>query len=159
MNKENLIRKILEKLEKEIVELEESASSAHEASVEAPGAMQSHSDTSKFQNKVSEGNIGTMIQQKKIQSEAIKNVALPERASDINLGACVLVEDSGIEKRYIVLPGGSGIEAWDDETLDSYMSITPDTPIGKALLGKKEGEKTSFKIGQKEKKLLIKKIW
>ncbi len=159
MNKEALIGKVVLKLEKEIAELEEGATSAHAASVDAPGAMQSHSDTSKFQNKVSEENLVSMLEEKKNRCGAIKTLEIPSEISEIQIGACILAEDGENEKRYILLPGGAGIEVWDDETLDSYMTITPEVPIGKALLGKKEGIKTVFKVGSKEKKLLIKKVW
>lgn len=159
MNKEALIGKVVLKLEKEIAELEEGATSAHAASVDAPGAMQSHSDTSKFQNKVSEENLVSMLDEKKNRCGAIKTMEIPSEISEIKIGACILAEDGENEKRYILLPGGAGIEVWDDETLDSYMTITPEVPIGKALMGKKEGIKTVFKVGSKEKKLLIKKVW
>lgn len=159
MNKEALIGKVAVKIGNEVAELEEGAVSAHAASVDAPGAMQSHSDTSKFQNKVSEDNLVSILQQKKNQYDGVKSLEIPTVVSEIQMGTCILAEDGDIEKRYFMLPGGAGIEVWDDETLDSYMVITPEVPVGRALLGKKEGIKVIFKIGSKEKKLFIKKVW
>lgn len=159
MQKNILIKKILQKIDDEITDLEEGASSNHKASVEAPGAMQSHSDTSKFQNKVAEENIMQMIAKKKAERDAIEKCETPENIRNMCVGAFVVVDDGEVEKRYILLPGGAGIEIWDDESLDSYMTVTPDVPIGKALLGKGEGNKAVFKIGSKEKRLLIKKVW
>jgi len=155
MEKKNIIDKIIEKLEKEIEILDEAVGSIHHASVEAPGAMQSHSDTSKFQNKTSEENTILALNTKKQELTAIKNIPVTEKPTEARIGACVLVDDSGIEKRFIILPGGAGIEAWDSETFDCYTAITPDSPLGKALVGKREGSIAMAKIGSKEKKLSV----
>ncbi len=159
VQKELFIKKVLEKMDSEIAELESGARSNHKASVDAPGAMQSHSDTSKFQNKVAEENIVQIISKRKNQRAAIEEMKIPDAVNDSGIGTFVLVEDDGIEKRYAILPGGAGMEVWDGEELDLYIVITPETPIGKALMGKRPGNKAVFRIGKKEKRIIVKKVW
>lgn len=159
VQKELFIKKVLEKIDSEIAELENGARSNHKASVDAPGAIQSHSDTSKFQSKVAEENIEQIISKRKSQRAAIEEMKIPDAVNDSGMGTFVLVEDDGIEKRYAILPGGAGIEIWDGEDLDLYTVITPETSIGKALMGKRPGDKAIFRIGKKEKQIVIKKVW
>ncbi|MBT8045665.1 MAG: hypothetical protein KJN67_00735 [Pontiella sp.] len=63
----------------------------------------------------------------------------------IGVGALVETEMDGESMRFILLECGGGVEVMDDER--EITVITPESPVGAALLGRKAGAGYSFRTG------------
>jgi transcription elongation GreA/GreB family factor len=71
--------------------------------------------------------------------ETFRPTALP-RGARIALGAIVEVEEEGLGRTFFLAPVGAGVELTGPGG-DGYLSVvTPKSPLGKAVLGRKVGE-------------------
>jgi len=157
MEKSELLKKVILAVEDEIKGLELSAGSSHQMSVDAPSAMQSHSDTTKFQMKALEENTKRSILEKQIfLRNVVDLISLQKEAKEVEIGSLVRISEGESMKQYILLEGGAGIIVEDDGK--KWIVVTIASPLGKALLGKKKGEKFIFFAGGKERELEISDI-
>lgn len=79
-------------------------------------------------------------------------VALRDFGGDDPIGLTALVDvedDDGLERRYFVLPAGAGLE------VDGVQVVTPASPLGRALLGKREGDELELRTARKARTLTI----
>ncbi len=71
--------------------------------------------------------------------------ALSFKDVPIDVGALVEVEQSGEAMLFYLLPCGGGVEVVVDNR--EVTVITPESPVGAALLGKQSGDTYSFRTG------------
>ena len=157
MNKNELLQSIISTLKKNIENAGGRAQTVLQALIDAPGAMQSHSDTTKsqmgriadaLQKSLSEQNSALNI----LQSMA--NFSLPFGVGRVEIGSLVEVaDDSGEKESYLILPAGGGIEI--DVQDKTILVVTSQAPIATALINKKQGESVELKIGRLTRKLTI----
>lgn len=153
MNKK-LIREMLLKKLKEMRALNFASYQAYKkASDEAPGAMESHSDTSKFQIGAVSGNLAEhlvkldkSISCLKEGKDAVSNI--------IEEGAIIKIKDSGHVITYYLVPDGAGGQDLEIDN-EKIKTITASTPLGKSILNKKVGDSVELAIGPKTRKLEI----
>ena len=150
MDKHKLILAVIEALGKEAGELDASFKAAKQASVEAPGAMESHSDTTKFQMSQLAGNISDMLQQKELAIKTLTEFAESRKyeigeTGTVRFGSLVRAKiDGGEIKQYFVLPAGGGTRIQFGEK--NVLVVSPPAPIAVALLNRKVGEKTELQL-------------
>ncbi len=147
MDKKKLLQLVFEKLCEEKSKLERAARAAHRAAVEAPGAMQSHSDTTKFQMNLASDQMKELVA---THAQAIRILSAflpawePKPATTVGLGSLIKVGDDAEQERwYFLLPTGGGTTVAVDGR--SITVITPQTPITTAFLGKGTGEIVQIK--------------
>jgi len=66
-------------------------------------------------------------------------------ADDIDIGALVELEHGGENLFYFIGPRAGGTEILHDK--NEILVITPQSPLGEQLLGKKSGDKLQLKLG------------
>jgi transcription elongation GreA/GreB family factor len=75
-------------------------------------------------------------------------------ASTVKAGAIVTVlNSSGIQTVYFVLPAGGGEEITVDNRI--YRTLTPMSPLGRALLNREAGDCVEFQVDNKKQTLEI----
>ncbi|MBI5220874.1 MAG: GreA/GreB family elongation factor [Candidatus Liptonbacteria bacterium] len=174
MNKQLVLKAILQKIREEEAELKRNLEDTRRAAQEAPGAMESHSDTTRAQMQVRAGELVTLIQDKELAirelvrlqvqaSGQTHNLPLADRprgeygdapaGETIQPGSLVSVEREGKTAWHLVLNGSGGTVAEVDG--QNVLVITPKAPLGRALLGKKAEDVAPLLIGGKEIKLKI----
>lgn len=154
MKKEDVLHAVLAAVETEVKNLAANAEGAHAVSVEAPSAMQSHSDTTKFQMKALEENAKRiMLEREVLVRDLRKFVAHPVVQDEVGVGLCVTVSDGAKTSRYVLLEGGAGITA--EVGGERWTVVTPASPLGKALIGRRKGDAFIFFAGGKERELRI----
>lgn len=160
MDKKALIEKVVEKLQKEVLELEANITSMHQAAIEAPGAMQSHSDTTKFQMNALKDDIEKQLSTKNRELEILEKFEImPVPSSkEIQSGSVVKIKDGEKEINYLFLEGGSGIHI-EDESGNRFIVVGENSPMGKVLAGKKVGDEIVTQFGSKEREINIVDIW
>ncbi len=160
MDKSALIEKVVEKLQKEVAELEANVASIHEAAVDAPNAMQSHSDTTKFQMNALKDDIEKQLSAKNKELEILERfeIAPVPSSKEVGSGSVIKIRDGERELNYFFLEGGSGIQI-EDESGSPIIVVGENSPMGKILAGKKVGDNIVAKFGSKERSIDIIEIW
>ena len=157
LNKNALIDVILVTLEKEKADNEESLKQTRQAAMDAPSAMQSHSDTTRSQMEHLAENFERFIAQKKA---AIENLGtfkkeIPTSGDGIKIGSLIEVADEKNTRHfYFILPFGGGVTVTDKEGR-SIVVLSASASLGRALLGKKSGNNVTMSMGGKTRALRI----
>ncbi|MFH1654332.1 MAG: GreA/GreB family elongation factor [Pseudomonadota bacterium] len=159
--KHKIILSVIEKLTEERGRIEASLKAARQAAVDAPGAMQSHSDTTKFQMGILADNIAKTLEDKKLAIQELTMFAgrraYHTSSVNIKLGSLVHVKtNDGEIKLYFILPAGSGTEIMDENR--HFFVIGPSAPIAAVLLGKSEGDTVTLRLPAKTNMFFIEKV-
>lgn len=151
MEKKRLLEKLIINLQAEINSLEKTVKMYSESAIEAPGAMQSRSDTTKFEMELAKDKALNSLKEKKDGFEKIKKIYLPTKnGPKTGIGNLIKLEGVGRESKMLFLmPAGSGIKLNDGK--NKVTVTTPESPLGSAVIGKSVGEK--FNIGIKNWKI------
>lgn len=143
MNKARIVSKVIELLIQDEKNASKSSQVAREASIDAPGAMQSQHDTTKTEQDWLSRSLASMSEKIKREIRQLKNVNL-SASSKIQAGSLVTLMDidNEVSRIYLILPGGSGkiVELRENQTLKKIIIATPQSPIGKAMIGREEGD-------------------
>ncbi len=134
MIKDKLLNKIISKRRQN---LNEALNKAKEARDSAPGAMESHSDTSRSQY---EKLVGALEQQLKDLEETAKKINLSNKSFPL-----MEIGFNGEKKKFILVPEGLGGE----ETAEIRL-LSENSPLGLQLAGKNIGDKFEFNSQQIE---------
>jgi hypothetical protein len=154
MDKQRLLQSVYDALTRDLKNTEQSIGKTMQAAIEAPSAMESHSDTTKFQMStvanVMQGSYATK-QQGLLALETL--MANPPYISRIGSYALVEVrDDQGCDERYFLLPaGGGGMYEIDGEEV---IVLSDRAPLASALIGHVKGDIVTVKI-QKARRLTI----
>lgn len=148
MNKQDLVRRVVSALAAEIENAEKTLATIRQASIDAPGAMQSHSDTTKFQMGGLADELATSILGRKRAVEALEKLlrgGMMENPAVVLGGTIVEVEDAvGAKAFYFVLPEAGGLEV--DRDGQTIMVVTYYAPLAAAFLGKAVGAVVDFPL-------------
>lgn len=150
MDKNTLLEIVIEKLKTEKQDIETGLKTAKQTAVDAPGPMQSHSDTTKFQMNVLFENLKQTLEEKENSINTLISFSKnqPSSLTTVQLGSVVELKDSGEIKFYFILPAGGGIKVEKDNKI--ITAITPQTPLATALQGKNKGDKIKFRTKEME---------
>ena len=137
IDKRLLVEMVLSELNKRIREAEEQLFEILRRANEAPGAMQSHSDTDKNlygRQAAGQKESVDILKQERVALGAVLFGATPA----ISIGSLVETRDGSEALWYFILPGGSGITI--KGSVGDITVVAPHTPLGSVLVGKKPGE-------------------
>mgnify|MGYP001590122840 CR=1 FL=1 len=163
MDKKFLITEIIKELEAQKMQNEISLKATLQAAIEAPGAMESHSDTTKAQMHTLADNLRNSLTEKERAISVLRN--LPEdqlqQSEVVQIGSVVEIQESGDKRNsYFVLPEGGGIEVKDEKRC--VFVIASRAPLAKVLIGKKKGDSTKLQIPSssgKDREMTILNVW
>lgn len=146
MDKSYLLQEVIKHLLAQSENIKESAERARETSVEAPGARQSRSDTTKAEMGWLSRGLASSSAKIGRQVESLQRVDISP-ADYIREGSLVRLRDKGVvaPEIYFILPVGSGVKV-ESEKGEKVVVVTSDSPIGAALMGKKKGGICSIHI-------------
>ena len=137
MNKKEIIHTLIGKIEEEKQRLEKTSKEALKAAIDAPGAMQSHHDTYKFEYGQLVTALGTMSDKTEVLLGHLKEIDSCEDRVEgaISIGSLVKVQnltqpDSNPYWNLILLGGGGLTFEYEGEKI---IVVTPESPIGKSL--------------------------
>ncbi len=147
MNKRAIIKKIIAKL---VIELEVYFRAAQFSRAEA--THESSKAESKYDTRGLEASYlarGQSKQAAEIESAIAEFEKLPVKTLDagepVQLGALVELENGGENFYYFIGPRAGGTEVLHDKK--EIVVITPQSPLGEQLLGKKQGERPQLTLG------------
>lgn len=137
VDKQGILRSVLDEMTKRIRDSESRLAEILQRANDAPGAMQSHSDTDKnLYGRQAAGQQETIEALERGRALTERIVLEPNTSAVV--GALVVAKDDGGTHRYFLLPGGAGITI--ESEIGQVVVITPQTPLGAAFFEKGVGE-------------------
>lgn len=148
MNKRTIIEKIIAVLAAELGSYTQSARAAFAAATDEQSKSEGKYDTRAIESSYLAR--GQSLQATEIMRAAQQYEILPVRAfletAKIDMGAIVELERKGERTFYFIGPGAGGTEIECEGNL--ILVITPQSPMGQQLVGRKKGERLQIKVGR-----------
>ena len=152
MNRNIILNNFIERLGKMKDTAREAEREYKNASVDSPGAMQSHSDTSKFQfGKLAED---AAARAEKLEQAVAALGKLPEPGGPAALGSLIEAEEDGARKYFLLVPDGAGGQEFEAEGV-AVQAVAVSSPIGRALIGHALGEEVVIKLPAGERRTKV----
>jgi transcription elongation GreA/GreB family factor len=137
--KHELLSLVIAELEKQKRELEAHAEETHRYATEAPSPMESNSDKTRFEMNSLHGNMVEVIMGYERTLKSLDGFVFPEEGSVVGFGSLVDVSNEhGATSTIFLLPAVRNVTVKYDGT--TCVAISPETPLGGALIGKREGD-------------------
>lgn len=135
MNKKAVIEAVIASLVKAATSSDRASKEARQASIEAPSKMESRYDSTKSEQDWLAHGLAIMSAQHKVAIREIQAID-PTPRDHVQIGSLVTIEEDtgGMPETYILLPSGIGTTVEVDGK--KVMVVTPESPMGKAVLGK-----------------------
>ena len=140
MDKKLLLGKVIASLEADVAKQRESFESMRQASADAPGRMQSRYDSSKTEMGWVAQGLGRALREKEADLVSVKSTVLPDSPSAACLGCVVGMSTMSTDRTeyFFLIPGPAGSVVEHDGR--RITTLTPNTPLGRALVGKRVGD-------------------
>ncbi|GEM_PF-947181 len=139
--KKDLLRSLQQRLEDDLRNTKIQLEQTKQAAVEAPGAMQSHSDVSKSQYSCLASNLYEQIIELEKGLEILKDYKIKDSTQKkIIIGSLIETTHNSQEKIYFIFPVGGGKVIENYNLNNKITIITPQSPLGNLLLDKKVGD-------------------
>jgi transcription elongation GreA/GreB family factor len=141
--KAKVLASILSQLEEELKIVEQAFEAAHEAATSEESKPENQYDTRALEaSYLAEAQAKRAFDLKKM-IQALRSFPKESKSSQIEPGSLVHLRSEEKENWYIVSPFGAGITA--EEAGFKVTVVTIESPLGKALVGKKAGEVFEFR--------------
>lgn len=145
--KKKLIRAIVGELSKSLANLDKAARASHAEATHESSRAENKYDTRGLEAAYLAGGQARQAKEliesiEQYEAMAVRNF---DRAEGVDLGALVEVKVDGISSVYFVGPRNGGLEVLLD--CDEITVITPHSPLGENLMGKKIGQRWNAKMG------------
>jgi len=159
MNKNVLLKQIVAALGESLEVLERAARASHAEATHESSRAESKYDTRGLEASYLAGGQARQAMEimdsiKMYQSLATRDFAPGDL---IDLTAVVKLETDGVPALYFIGPKSGGVEV--DYEGDEITVITPQSPLGQNLVGKKAGQGWTSKAGGSTVKYRIVKVW
>jgi transcription elongation GreA/GreB family factor len=157
-DKVQLLKSILLQLEETLAVLATSAAQARDAATNEESKAENKYDTRGLEASYLAGAQSQRIAELKRNIQTIKNLTIAAAPNSITLNCLIEVRIDEEEKTkwLFLLPVAGGLNL--DFQNQVIQTITPESPVGKNLLGRKSGDNFSLNIGKTLKEYLIEQI-
>jgi transcription elongation GreA/GreB family factor len=147
MDKAKLIRQIAESLNESLVVLENAARASHAEATHESSKAESKYDTRGLEAAYLAGGQARQAKEILDSIKAYETLAARNFAAEdpIALTALVIVEASRTRSIYFIGPTGGGLEIEFEGR--EITVITPQSPLGQGLMGKKAGQRWTAPVG------------
>ncbi len=164
MDKAQILKHIIAKLDEDFSILLQAAKEAHEAATDKENIPDNKYDTLSLEASYVAQGQANRAQEIKMSLEAYKRLVLKEFDEDspIYLTALVLLESEDAaghdSQRWVFIgPQAGGLKTEQDGK--EITVITPHSPLGKNLIGKEVGETVTMKTGNNQKEFEILELY
>ncbi|MBI3879343.1 MAG: GreA/GreB family elongation factor [Verrucomicrobia bacterium] len=147
MNKRALVKKILAHLADELALYHKAANTARAEATDEQSKAENKYDTRGLEaSYLARGQSRQAAEtERTIQQFDRLDLRAFGAAEAINLGALVELETKGARTFYFLAPGAGGTEIAHEN--QEVLVITPHSPLGQQLVGRKEGERLRLTLG------------
>ena len=159
MNKSLLLKQIVAALGESLEVLERAARASHVEATHESSRAESKYDTRGLEASYLAGGQARQAKEVIDSMKIYQSLATRDFAAGdlIDLTAVVEVEAEGASNKYFIGPKSGGVEV--NFKGEEITVITPQSPLGQNLVGKKTGQGWTAKIGASTVKYRIVKVW
>jgi transcription elongation GreA/GreB family factor len=159
MNKSLLLKQIVAALGESLDVLERAARASHVEATHESSRAESKYDTRGLEASYLAGGQARQAKEVIDSMKIYQSLATRDFAADelIDLTAVVEVEAEGASNKYFIGPKSGGVEI--NFKGEEITVITPQSPLGQNLVGKKAGQGWTTKIGSSTVKYKIIQVW
>lgn len=142
MNKQAVVQAILTALKEEFESFRDSSKKTRSAGNDAESKAEGKYDTRSIEENYLADGLARQAQATADAALALENLPLPDYDADseIDLGALIELEFPDEKAWFFLGPAGGGIEVQCDGS--SVTLITPESPLGSQVSGRKQGDRT-----------------
>lgn len=148
MTKQQLYQHIMSTLQSDLQAAIAAAQAAHETATHKENVAENKYDTRGLEAAYLAAGYSKRIEEIQQSLQAYRNLVIRTHEAEhgVQLSSLVVVCDTlGKQQTFFLGPAGAGLKIRTDT--GDVMVITPNAPLGQALLGKTEGEEISLSIG------------
>ena len=146
MNKNDILKAVIQALEEELRVQLKGQESAAEGATHAEARAETKWDTCGLEQSYLARGLAEKFEALAQQVEELRSFQLPDfEGKAIGVGALVEVEIGGYKDIFFLLECGGGTEV--EMNARAVTVITPESPVGAALMGKSEKDTYSFRAG------------
>ncbi len=160
MDKRELIQKFASAIEADLAVTTKAALHAHEAATHAESKAEDQYDTRGLEASYLAGAQSKRALELEEMKNLYRHVDLKTFGPDTPIAATALVElesEDGNRFFYFVMPKGGGLSTTQDGKTVSV--VTPQSPLGEAILGKKVGDSVEVFVQRVSKDYEIVGVW
>lgn len=157
LHKRQVLARIIAAAEANKAKLKKSLDNIQEEINEAPSAMQSHSDTSRFQTGVLKSALEDECNEAAKFLLAVKKVDVKVMPASIQVGTIAEIKEGGRSFLAIILPLPGPSERIKFRGQEIKI-VTVSSPIGEALIGKRVGDTVTVRILEKVRVLKVVRV-
>jgi len=147
MIKHELLQRVIDKLKENSESAKQNLATAKQAVIDAPGAMQSHSDTTRWQMSRRVEAIENTISETLRALNALELLMrAPPTVTKCSSYAVIEAQnlDDGTRAKYFLLPAGGGSKYEVDG--EEITVLTVGAPMARAFMGASAGDEVELKI-------------
>lgn len=155
MDKQALFRQLLQEISGRIERLERSAKAAHTEATHEQNKAENKYDTRGLEaSYLAEGQTlqAAELEQHFLQLQALQ-IRVFQPNDSVQLGALIELSSSSEKAWYLIAPCAGGTELKSDEQL--VLVLTPHSPLGALLIGKRKGDKITLQIRREKTHYLL----
>ena len=158
MNKTQLLKEIVASLSESLAVLEKAARASHDEATHESSKPENKYDTRGLEAAYLAGGQARQAKELLDSINLYQSLALRSFASDepIDLTALVELDSDGTRSAYFIGPRNGGLEIFFDG--QEVTVITPQSPLGRQLMGKKAGQRWTTQLGGSAVKNQIKSV-
>jgi transcription elongation GreA/GreB family factor len=147
MNKSQLLKQIVASLSESLAVLEKAARASHAEATHESSKAESKYDTRGLEAAYLAGGQARQAKEILDSIEAYESLAIRKFAMEepVDLTALVELDSDGLASFYFIGPRNGGLEIRSGRT--EVTVITPQSPLGQNLMGKKAGHRWTAKLG------------
>ena len=155
MNKSKLLEKIISRLEQDIDLYYRAARASHAEATHEQSKADNKYDTRGLEAAYLAGGQARQAAEMESAISELRKLALRKfgPTAPIDLSAVVVVESAAETSHYFIAPKAGGLEVTVGR--QEIFLLTPQTPLGKQLIGRKAGDKIKLQLGPKPEMLKI----
>jgi transcription elongation GreA/GreB family factor len=157
MDKKIIIEKIIKRLKKRLKSLEKSIQETQKAVISAPSAMQSWSDTSRFQFRSQIAKLQPQATQLKNCIKKLQKLDVSRKPEKAELGVLIKIKKGDKILFYFICPPGSGAEILKLNK-SQVTAISVNSPLAQKILNKKVGDKIKLEDQKRFQQISILQI-
>jgi len=159
MNKSLLLKQIVDALGDNLETIERAARASHSEATHESSRAESKYDTRGLEAAYLAGGQARQAREIMESMKIYRNLATRDFAAGdvIDLTAVVKLETDGTPFLYFIGPKSGGVEVIHNG--EEITVITPQSPLGENLVGKKVGQGWTAKVGGSTVKYRIAKVW
>lgn len=158
MNKTRIQTLILDRLQADLVIAKDALKASHEAATHAESKAENKYDTRGLEAAYLADGQRRRVHEIETALVAYRNLPVhTQEGEPIRVGALVSLDQEGVARLIFLGPDAAGLRITDEA--HEVLVITPRSPLGQALLGRREGDEVEMLVDGRRQLCEVLTVW